>query len=118
MNIEHFKQRLEEEKRVVEGQLKSLGRENPKIPGDWEATGGELETLSPLQDSNEAADKLEEYEERREETDQMEIRLREINEALQKIEKGAYGICEVCGGQIEEDRLEANPAARTCKAHM
>lgn len=103
---------------MVEEQLRSMGRENPKVPGDWEATGGELETLSPLQDSNEAADKLEEYEERREETDQLEIRLREINAAVEKIEKDTYGGCEACGSTIELERLEANPAARTCKAHL
>ncbi|OGC87386.1 hypothetical protein A3B33_01880 [Candidatus Adlerbacteria bacterium RIFCSPLOWO2_01_FULL_54_16] len=118
MNTEYFKQKLEEERGVVEGQLKELGRENPSVPGDWDATGGSLETMSPIQDSNEAADKLEEYGERREETNQLEIRLREINEALGKIEKGTYGVGEVCGEPIGEDRLEANPAARTCKEHM
>ena len=92
MNTEYFKQKLEEERGVVEGQLKELGRENPSVPGDWDATGGSLETMSPIQDSNEAADKLEEYGERREETNQLEIRLREINEALGKIEKGTYGV--------------------------
>ena len=102
----------------MEGQLKELGEQNPKVPGDWEATGGELETMSPLQDSNEAADKLEEYEERREEVDQLEIRLREINSALEKIEKGTYGICEAGGEPIEPERLEANPAAKTCTKHM
>ena len=41
-----------------------------------------------------------------------------VDEALEKIEKGTYGICETGGEKIEEDRLEANPSARTCKAHM
>jgi RNA polymerase-binding transcription factor DksA len=35
-----------------------------------------------------------------------------------QIEKGAYGTCKICGEKIEEDRLEANPAAQTCKLHM
>jgi RNA polymerase-binding transcription factor DksA len=51
----------------------------------------------------------------------LEVRYNEIKSALKKIEEsapGAYGLCEVGGEQIEEDRLEANPAARTCKAHM
>ena len=42
----------------------------------------------------------------------------EIDAALEKMEKGTYGICEVCNKPIEEDRLEANPAAKTCKEHM
>jgi RNA polymerase-binding transcription factor DksA len=34
------------------------------------------------------------------------------------MEEGKYGICKVCGEEIEEARLEANPAAETCKAHL
>jgi RNA polymerase-binding transcription factor DksA len=36
----------------------------------------------------------------------------EILEAIQRIERGNYGICEVTGEPIEEDRLEAIPWAR------
>ena len=35
-----------------------------------------------------------------------------------KMEKETFGICEVCGKEIEEDRLLANPSARTCKKHL
>ena len=38
----------------------------------------------------------------------------EIDEALSKLESGAYGQCESCGGRISEARLEAMPAARLC----
>jgi Tfp pilus assembly PilM family ATPase len=47
-----------------------------------------------------------------------EVGLQEVMTALTKIEEGTYGTCEVSGDEIETDRLEANPAARTCKAHM
>ena len=40
----------------------------------------------------------------------------EINDALLRIERGDYGICEECGNPIELDRLEAAPASRFCKA--
>lgn len=40
--------------------------------------------------------------------------LREIDAALQRIEDGTYGVCEGCGKQIEEERLEAIPWARLC----
>jgi DnaK suppressor protein len=40
--------------------------------------------------------------------------LREINEALQRIEDGTYGICEGTGKEIARARLEANPWARYC----
>ena len=38
--------------------------------------------------------------------------LREIEEALQRIEDGTYGICEVTGEEINLERLRAIPTAR------
>jgi RNA polymerase-binding protein DksA len=40
--------------------------------------------------------------------------LREIDEALRKIYRGEYGVCENCGGPIARARLEAMPYARLC----
>jgi len=40
--------------------------------------------------------------------------LQEIDDALQRIEKGAYGICEATGKPIAKARLEAKPWARYC----
>jgi RNA polymerase-binding protein DksA len=40
--------------------------------------------------------------------------LGDIDNALEKIDAGTYGICERCGSPIGEDRLEAMPAARLC----
>jgi len=40
--------------------------------------------------------------------------MKDIEEALGKIEDGTYGKCQVCGGQIGEKRLEAVPYARLC----
>lgn len=37
-----------------------------------------------------------------------------IDLALRKIENGTYGICEECGAQIGEKRLEAIPWVRLC----
>ncbi len=39
-------------------------------------------------------------------------RLHEINHALEKIEKGTYGICEMSGELISDERLMAMPTAR------
>lgn len=43
--------------------------------------------------------------------------LREIDEALERIEKGTYGICTVSGQPIPLERLEALPYAATCKEY-
>jgi DnaK suppressor protein len=41
-------------------------------------------------------------------------KLSAINEALEKIEEGTYGICEECGEKIGLGRLKAMPLAKFC----
>ena len=40
--------------------------------------------------------------------------IKKINEALQSLESGDYGYCEVCGVEIGINRLEARPTATLC----
>ncbi len=37
-----------------------------------------------------------------------------IREALNRIDKGKFGICESCGGQISTRRLKARPVTTLC----
>jgi len=45
---------------------------------------------------------------------QSRSRLEEIDRAVQRYERGSYGICASCGEPIPAGRLSARPAARTC----
>ena len=110
-----FKKRLEEELRAAEGELKNLGWKNPQS-GEWEATGGDIDQTAT--ESDELGDRQEEYGENRAEIDEIEIRWHTIKRALAKIEEGTFGVCEVSGEEIEHDRLEVNPSARTCTQHL
>lgn len=47
---------------------------------------------------------------------QMEARLRDINDAQDRLMDGAYGRCIDCGEEIESERLTADPAASRCIA--
>lgn len=38
----------------------------------------------------------------------------EVEAALERLERGAYGICGRCGEPIGQERLAARPAARFC----
>lgn len=40
--------------------------------------------------------------------------LKKINNVLQKIEDGTYGICDVCGAEIPFERLKARPVTSMC----
>ena len=42
--------------------------------------------------------------------------LQEIDAALRRIDEGVYGICEECGREIDQRRLEAQPTATRCIA--
>ena len=37
-----------------------------------------------------------------------------IKEALERLEEGTFGICEECGEEVSERRLEARPVATRC----
>ena len=39
-----------------------------------------------------------------------------IQEALERLDTGIYGICEICGGKIAEKRLIARPVTTMCIA--
>ncbi len=116
IDLKHFKDRLEAERGTLENELSSVGRINPSNPSDWEATPADLNI--PEADKNEVADKMEEFEGRAAVETALEERLSEVRAALEKIEKNTYGKCRVCREEIEENRLEANPAAETCLTHI
>lgn len=42
------------------------------------------------------------------------LRIRRIEQALEDMADGVYGICESCGEDIPVKRLKANPEARRC----
>jgi DnaK suppressor protein len=44
--------------------------------------------------------------------------LEAIEEALQRLENGSYGLCEVCGQPIEPRRLEIMPETPLCRNCM
>jgi sigma-B regulation protein RsbU (phosphoserine phosphatase) len=44
--------------------------------------------------------------------------LLEVDRALDRLNTGRYGICEVCNEQIDEDRLQVDPLLRSCPSHL
>lgn len=110
-----YKLLLDAEKEALEVKLASMGRINPDNKNDWEAMPADFD-INPADDS-ELSDKMEEMEEQNAVQNQLENRLVDIKRALEKIESGTFGTCEVSGEPIEETRLDANPASRTSIAH-
>ena len=117
MNTEHFKQKLEEEFALLTRQLGDIAAKDP-ASGQWSAKAPYMDVMPPQAEPNEAADKIEELDERSEEVVTLSACMADVEKAIANIEQGTYGVCEVCNRPIEEERLEANPAARTCMEHM
>ena len=115
-NLEHYKDALTKELKNLDGELRTVGRVNPDNPKDWEPTPAAMNVERA--DSSEVAENISEYEEHTAVLKQLEIRYNEVKDALKRIEGGAFGLCSVCRKEIETGRLEANPAATTCTAHM
>ena len=113
-SLEELRGALEAEKDSLEEELASHGRVQGET-GDWQgaSTGFDGEEADPL----DVADQIEELATNVPLVEELEARHTDVEEALEKMENGTYGTCEECGEDIPLDRLEANPAARTCIAH-
>jgi RNA polymerase-binding transcription factor DksA len=115
MNTEHFKKQLEEELVRLTAELKTVSVQNPHNPSEWQPKETSIDVTNKEED--ELGDKIEEYEENRGISNALEARYQQIERALDKISSGTYGVCEIGGEPIEEERLAADPAATTCIAH-
>ena len=114
MKTEHFKERLLAEKEKLESELGSVGRRNPAVPNDWESVPSETGAEPNLIDQ---ADVIVSRENNAAILADLEARYDTVLEALSRIGIGTYGKCEVCGAEIEEARLAADPASATCTTH-
>ncbi|BDY11940.1 conjugal transfer protein TraR [Hydrogenimonas cancrithermarum] len=102
LNLEFFKKRLVEEKERI---LKNIGE-----------LSDELATISAEDEIDDIEDMAELKIENDRDKEILKIlmqELKDVNDALKKIEAGKYGIDEKTGKQIPLNRLLANPAART-----
>jgi DnaK suppressor protein len=48
-------------------------------------------------------------------SDRERVKIKQIDDALARLEEGSYGVCESCGLEIGEERLEAMPFTRLCR---
>lgn len=109
--ISDLRANLEAERDSLSEELAGHGR---SVRGDWEGASSGKGTEA---DPNDAADNIEELSTNVPLVEELELRRKQIDKALAKMDAGTYGICDVCKKEIPFDRLEANPAATTCVEH-
>lgn len=112
--INYFKEKLVAEKVLLEDELSNIGQKDAN--GDWMAVP-EAHT-DGMGDDADQAEFMQDFDSKIARLGSLEVKYNQVVNALDRIEKGTYGICIKSGALIEEDRLEANPAAETCKAMM
>jgi RNA polymerase-binding transcription factor DksA len=103
-----FRKMLEEQRDVLEKQYKDLEEGNLACQSDF---SGEM----PFEEEY-AASGTSTFERERDLSlcENVKDILKRVNEAIDRIDNGTFGICELCGGKILEERLEALPYASLC----
>jgi RNA polymerase-binding transcription factor DksA len=113
--LDELKGKLEAEKKSLQKELESFASEDPKLKHNWDTKYPNREDG----DKDEEADEVQEYDNKLSLEYSMELKLKDVNDALDKIKSGTYGICENCGKEIGKERLLACPEAKTClKCHQ
>jgi len=107
MNTEQARKSLEAERARLEQVREAADRLSSG--GD---TGGEVVDTGP--NPSEQANETIAREIDQNVLQRTEVHLEEVADALQRLNEGNYGLCEVCGERIGEARLEAMPATRYC----
>lgn len=108
-DIQKFKKVLSQEAKRTTKELKTIAKEDTHPKGDFDTRFPEWG-----QSPDENALEVTMYEKNLPVEFALELRLKEIKEALDKIKKGQYGLCQTCQKIISLARLEALPEAKLC----
>lgn len=108
--MDELKAQLLAEKKRLEEELSHFAHRNPKAAGtDFEA---EFPNVGDKEDEN--ASEVAQFSDNLSLEDELEKALRDVETALELMEKGAYGICKYCKQPIDERRLRARPTSTSC----
>jgi len=100
--------KLEGEKKKLEKELGNIA-DPTETPGNFETRFDEIGT-----DKDDNATEVEAYADNLAVETSLENQLKEVRDALKRMEDGTYGICEKCNEEIDVERLKIYPAARVC----
>lgn len=99
--ISEYKNKLTKERALIASEIKQ-----DEKPVDFG---------SDIDHGDEESDKSEEMGNQLAAAQDLKNRLDDIDNALEKIRLGKYGICEKCGKEIEPEILDIDPESRLCK---
>lgn len=97
------------EKERLGNELTKFTKKNPHVADDFDAT---FPDYGSEEDDN--AREVAQYTANKPLEMTLERTLRDVNKALERLEKGTYGTCKYCQQSIEEKRLLARPISGAC----
>jgi RNA polymerase-binding protein DksA len=103
-----LKTKLEEEKAKLEDEIGKIAKPTG-TSGDFETKFDEIGT-----DKDDSATEVEEYTDNLAVETSLESQLKDVIDALKRMEDGTYGICENCHEEIDIERLRIYPSAKVC----
>lgn len=113
--LNELKTALLNERDLLTKELETIATPDPNLPGDWdvkhEEWGEDQITSEEELEAGESVNESDEDMKNKALSDRLELKLKEVNDALARIENGTYGICGICQKEIPAERLKANPAA-------
>jgi RNA polymerase-binding transcription factor DksA len=104
------RKRLEQERVRLEGVRDGIRRDQGE--GSQADAAGELSSVD--QHPGDLGTETFEQEKNISLLEQVEDELLQIEAAFERLDRGTYGTCQVCGRPIGRERLEALPATRFC----
>lgn len=108
--LEELKSQLQAKKQQLESQLSEFATKDPNLTDDWDTKYPRV----PQGNLEEAADEVEEYSTKLNIEFNLENQLKDVNAALASIERGNFGICQMCKNPIASERLRVSPEAPRC----
>jgi len=100
---------LTKEKERLENELGKFTHKNPHVADDYNS---EFPDYGEKDDENAA--EVAEYATNLPLEESLEKTLRDVNNSLERVDKGTYGVCKYCGRLIDEKRLLARPTSSAC----
>lgn len=111
--LANLKEKLQNQKSAIIKELETFAEKDPNLKHNWNTKFPNKEKGNPEEEADDAT----EFDQMISLEHSLEIKLKDVDMALEKMHKektGKYGVCEKCEKKIEEKRLDACPEARLC----
>lgn len=114
---EQMKQRLLTEQKDLQERLGRISTKDKKVKGDYDAKFPQYSPKDETEsgDFDDSAHEVQDFSDNIGVENDLEVRLAQVERALDRIAKGRYGICSNCNAEQSRERLMADPAAETCQ---